>query len=261
MMPPRPALWREPWLLKAMSLVVLVAAWQTVAVLSGPLIAPSPLATAAAVVRAGVEDDLLVAVAQTARVFAIGLVLALTAGIVAGLLTGYFSVLGALSDVALDVFLAIPVVALIPLLVAWQGLTTRTQLIVVFLCAFFPVVVSTQTGVQARSRTLRAVGRVFTANRLHEFVAVVLPSAAPAIAAGVRIGVGRATIGVFVAELFTAGSGLGVRMQYYSTYFQTDRYFAALAVFVVMALCTAAACDLSLRRWTRSQLDKAPKGD
>ena len=251
---PRVPLIREPRLLKIASVVVLVVGWHVAAVLAGPLALPTPYDTVLALVHTYTEDDLLTAVWETAWIFAIGFLLAVSAGVLTGLITGYFRTLGAVFDVVLDVFIAIPVVALIPLVVVWQGLTTTTQLIVVFLSTFFPIVVNTQTGVHTLDRTLRAVGVVFARDRLHQFTGIVFPAAIPSIAAGIRIGVGRAIIGVFVAELFTAATGLGARMQYYSTYFQTDRYFAALVSFVAIAMLASVFSSAATRRWTRPQV-------
>jgi NitT/TauT family transport system permease protein len=258
---PRIAFYQEPRMLKLASVLVLIGGWQIAAILAGPLALPTPIATVKALYYTYAHDNLLSATLNTAWVFLVGFLIAAVSGVIIGLLTGYFTALGSLLDVVLDVFIAIPVVALIPLVVTWRGLTTPTQLIIVFLSTFFPIVINTQTGVHTLNRTLRAVGVVFAGDRLHNFTTIVFPAAIPSIAAGIRVGVGRAIIGVFVAELFTAASGLGERMQYYSTYFQTDRYFAALVSFVVIAMLASLFSGGATRRWTRAQVRTGVNND
>ena len=73
------------------------------------------------------------------------------------------------------------------------------------------------------------------------------------LVAGIRIAVGRAIIGVIVAELYHVGvTGLGARMTYYSNFFQVANYFAALLVFILFSVAaTEAAPALSntVSRW------------
>ena len=71
----------------------------------------------------------------------------------------------------------------------------------------------------------------------------------------VRIAVGRAVIGVIVAELFTSVTGLGARMTYYSNFFQTANYFAALLMFILFSVAVTEAVRLIEVRFVRWRAD------
>ena len=76
---------------------------------------------------------------------------------------------------------------------------------------------------------LRA-SRSLGASRLREFVAVVVPAAAPHIFAGIRLGVALAFLSLVAAELSGASSGIGYRLQEARQYIRTDRMFALLII-------------------------------
>jgi NitT/TauT family transport system permease protein len=77
------------------------------------------------------------------------------------------------------------------------------------------------------------------------------PSALPYIATGLRVAVGRAILGVVVAELFTSVSGLGGKMTYYGDYFETSYYFATLFMFIIFSLVMTELVSLLERRYER----------
>ena len=80
---------------------------------------------------------------------------------------------------------------------------------------------------------------------------MLFPAAVPYLIAGVRIAIGRAIIGVIVAELYTSVTGLGARMTYYSNFFQVANYFAALLMFVIFSVATTEAARLIEHRFAR----------
>jgi NitT/TauT family transport system permease protein len=84
---------------------------------------------------------------------------------------------------------------------------------------------------------------------------VLFPASVPYLVAGVRIAVGRAIIGVIVAELYTSVTGLGARMTYYSNFFQVANYFAALLMFVVFSVVTTEAVRIIEHRFSRWRAD------
>jgi NitT/TauT family transport system permease protein len=125
---------------------------------------------------------------------------------------------------------ATPIVALSPLLILWFGLGLTSKIVVVFLVAVFPVMVNTQTGIESADEKLVETARAFGASQIQIFAKILLPSALPFIVAGLRLGVGRALVGVVVAELFGARAGLGYLITVSSSVFDMGALFAAVVI-------------------------------
>jgi len=85
--------------------------------------------------------------------------------------------------------------------------------------------------------------------RRHDLVwKVILPASVPMVVAGLRLGIGRALMGVVIAELFGATAGLGFSIAYYAGLLQTANMLASLVVIVALGvLCTQALAALEAR--------------
>ena len=116
-------------------------------------------------------------------------------------------------DVALSVYItflySIPSVALVPLIVLWAGFETTAKVIILFLFAFFPMVINTYQGVKGVDPKLLEVGRAFRCSEWQLWSNIVLPAALPFIVTGLRLALGRGLIGMVLADLYTAISGIG----------------------------------------------------
>jgi NitT/TauT family transport system permease protein len=106
-------------------------------------------------------------------------------------------------------FQLIPKIALAPLFIVWLGVGKTTSVAVAVFIAFFPIVVSTATGlVSAKPEVLRLCESL-TASGWQAFCMVRFPYALPYVFAGMKVGVTMAMIGVVVGEFITAQHGLG----------------------------------------------------
>lgn len=162
--------------------------------------------------------------------FLIGFGLAVVVGITFGLLIGTSKVLRAVSVPWISAMNSTPTVALAPLLILWFKLGIESKVVVVFLVSVFSVLVNTQAGIESADEGLVETARAFGAKRLQIFTKVLLPSAVPFIVAGLRLGVGRGLVGVVVAELFGATSGLGYMINVASQVFDMAGLFAAVVI-------------------------------
>src|SRR5207249_10176701 len=99
-----------------------------------------------------------------------------------------------------------------------RGDRLRAKVVVVFLSAFFSVVVTTFTGVSTTAARHLDITRSFGGSRWLAFRTVVLPSTFPFILSGTRIGLGRALVGVVSAEIISANQGLGFYISLYGTF-------------------------------------------
>jgi ABC-type nitrate/sulfonate/bicarbonate transport system permease component len=252
---PRMRIWREPGTLKLISVAAILLIWHVLGTLTGELFLTTPIQTVKAFFDILINDNLIDAALGSLYVFAIGFALAAITGVIIGISAGYFVVCGRLIEVPVTIMWSTPTVGLIPVMVMWVGLGTATQLIIVYLSALFPIVINTQAGVRTVDPTFLNVAAVFGKKRWFTFSRVIVPAAAPHIGSGLRLGVGRAIIGVFVAELFTSTSGLGAKMSYYATYFQTGNYFAALLVFIAISMAVTALVIWLTRRWSNWRIE------
>lgn len=244
---------RERNNLRIVSIVVVLGVWEIIAVNINPLFLPTPFAVARSLVHLTAHGGLPMATLVSLEVFLIGFVMAAALGILAGLLFGLIDPLKHFAELWLTVFWATPAIALLPLIVIWFGLTTTTQVIIVFLSTFFPVVMETTVAVFHVDQSLVRVARAFGATQWERLRHIILPGAIPYIVSGLRIAVGRAVVGVIVAELFTSSTGLGSKMTDYADYFETANYFAVLVVFVVFSLVLTECVALFERRYQRSR--------
>lgn len=237
--------------LRVVSIVVLIGIWEIISLFVDPLFLPGPWSVAKSLESLTVHGGIWGATVTSVRVFIIGYVVASAVGIALGVLLGLVRVLASFADLWLTIMWATPSVALIPLLIIWFGITDRTQLAVVFLSTFFPVVVATSVAVENVDSSLIRVARAFGGRRSEVIRFVVMPSAVPYIVSGLRIAVGRAVIGVIVAELLVSSTGLGAKMSQYGSYFQTANYFAAVIIFIIFSVIVTEAVSIVEKRFSR----------
>jgi len=105
---------------------------------------------------------------------------------------------------------------------------------VVFLFSVFAIVINTARGVKEVDPDLIEVARSYLAREVGLWKDVVLPSALPYVVTGVRLAVGRALVGVVIAEFYTSIAGLGYLIVSYANTFQTAKVF--VPVVILMAL-------------------------
>ena len=198
------------------------------------------------------------ATVQSLTALAIGFAVSIVSGIGIGLLMGrYRTVYYALDPFVIALYNT-PSVAVIPLIQLWFGLGLQAKVVIVIMSAFFPIVINTFAGVRNTSRGSVDVVRAFGASERQVLTKVVLPGAVPFIMAGLRLAVGRAVIGVVVAEFFTAVTGLGGLIIVFSNSFATARLFVPVITLVVLGLVlTQAARALESRFATWKETERA----
>ena len=151
-------------------------------------------------------NDVWVSVGNEALV---GYTLAVLVAVPFGIVAGWFRVLQALVDPWLNALNATPRIALLPLLILWFGLGVESKIAVVFIGVFVSVAFNTFYGVRTVDPDLLDLAHCFGASRAKLLMTIVLPSAIPFALVGMRLGVGRAVVGVLVSEYFTSNEGLG----------------------------------------------------
>lgn len=142
-------------------------------------------------------------------------------------------------------FQLIPKVALAPLFIIWLGVGSVSRLSFAVFMAFFPVVISTMTGLVSADRQVLRLCRSLNATKWQTFHSVRIPYALPHIFAGLKIAVTMAIIGVVVGEFITAQAGLGYIIMFATSAAETALVFAAIAVLCAMGLAVYGAVALA----------------
>ncbi len=256
--PPR-SLWQrvEPAALGALSIVALLLVWQFVPYFvplkpGTKLFFTVPSAVAATLWQMIVTGSLWEPLGVSATAFGIGLGLAILAGLPLGILLGRSNTLNAMFDPFITAFNATPRLVFLPLLMLWFGIGLWSKVAIVFLGALFPLLINTYEGVRNADKLLVSVVRSFGAGEWDIARLVVVPNSLPFIMVGLRLAIGRAVLGVVVAEFFGAQDGLGVIMVRAASGFQVDVVFAGLIVFAGLSLLMTGivkALENRLSRW------------
>jgi NitT/TauT family transport system permease protein len=134
------------------------------------------------------------------------------------------------------VFQLIPKIALAPLFIVWLGVGETTSVVVAVFIAFFPIVVSSATGlVSAKPEVLRLC-QSLTASEWQMFRMVRFPYAVPYIFAGMKVGVTMVMIGVVVGEFITVQHGLGYIIMFAAGAGETATVLAAIVLLCIIGL-------------------------
>ena len=197
--------------------LALVALWHVAVVSSGTMLVPTP-AMVGVMMRdfafGGVYDDafsgtiLTHLLASMQRVYG-GFGLAVAIGIPLGLAIGKIPLFRQLLDPTLSLLRPIPVTAWLPLSMVFFGLGPRSAVFLVFLGAFYPILLNTIFGVRSVDARLFEAANMLGCDGARMFRQVVLPAALPSIFTGLRLGHGFAWILIVVGEMTGVPTGLG----------------------------------------------------
>jgi NitT/TauT family transport system permease protein len=240
------------------SLAAVLTLWQIFGEKADPVLFTTPSKIAVAAVTMIGSGELWTYLWPSLIVLILGLTSAAVVGIAVGLLLARFWVL----DVALGVYITFlystPSVALVPLIVLWAGFETTAKVIILFLFAFFPMSINTYQGVKNVDPRLIEVGRAFRCSEGQLWTNIVLPGALPFIVTGLRLAVGRGLIGMVLADLYTAISGIGYLIVRTASTYQVDKMFVPIVTLGLLGVTLTALLRLAekyVAPWTAASHD------
>src|SRR6185436_15151039 len=184
--------------------------------------------------------------------FIIGFGGAVIAGVVLGVIIGWYRMARLTLDPFLNALYATPRIAMIPLIIIWFGVEMWSKIFIVFISAFFPVLVNTVGGMRAIDRDLLRAARSFCASDWQIFKTVAIPGSVPFILTGIRQGVALGLIGVVVGEMFGGSQGVGFMVAYGGQTFQTDTAFVGVIIIAAAGMLLTfltARLERRLSRW------------
>jgi ABC-type nitrate/sulfonate/bicarbonate transport system permease component len=176
---------------------------------------------------------------------ALGYAIAALLAIPLGLLTGWSPVLLRTTRPLFEVVRPIPPLAWIPIAILWFGIGIKSAAFIIFLGAFFPILLNTISGVLSIQPILLEAARTLHAKEKDIFLKVLLPGAVPSIFVGMRIGIGIGWMTLVAAE-FTGvkeGYGLGYMIMTARDIQRPDEILAGMLVIGVIGLLI----DIGLR--------------
>jgi NitT/TauT family transport system permease protein len=213
-----------------------MGAWELLGRHVNPLFMSYP----SAVLRAGAvmvsSGELWLALKSSMLTLLVGFFTAALIGIAVGLLVGRYKVIDAATDWLVNALYATPLVALTPLIILWFGLGDLAKFFIVTILAVFPILINTAAGVRNVPRALIELGAAFAANERQTFVKIIVPAVVPFMMTGLRLGIGRAIIGMVVAEFFTAITGLGALIVKYGNQYDTASMFVPILILMVLGV-------------------------
>jgi ABC-type nitrate/sulfonate/bicarbonate transport system permease component len=246
----------EPALLGTGSIVIVLLAWQCLPYFitlsaGSKLFFTTPIEVAATLWGMFASGAIWTPLRVSAAAFAIGLAIAIAVGLPLGVLLGRSRTLNAMLDPFITAFNATPRLVFLPLLLLWFGLGMWSKVVIVFIGALFPILINTYEGVRNSDRVLINVVRSFGAGEWDIARLVVVPNALPYIVAGLRLAIGRAVLGVVVAEFFGSEEGLGVIMVRAASSYHVDVVFAGVIVFAALSLAMTSLVKMIENRLSR----------
>jgi NitT/TauT family transport system permease protein len=240
----------EHSIIAALGIISFIAVWELLPALGlvRPLFTSSPsrVLTAAGWLAAhGLWNDIVISATE----FSIGFFLAVLVGVPLGVLLGWYRIWQALFDPLITTFYVTPRVALLPLLIMWLGIGLASKVAVIFLGAVFPIVINVIAGMQTIDQTLLMCARSFGARDRQIFTTLALPGSIPFTIAGLRIGVGRALVGMVVSEMVASTGGIGHMMSLAGQTFQTDKVFVGIILIAALGYALTSILNRLERRF------------
>jgi NitT/TauT family transport system permease protein len=171
----------------------------------------------------------------TAKEIALGYLVAVIGGILLSLAIFAWPLAQRMLYPLVVVFQGLPKVALAPLMVVWMGYGTSSKVLMAFMFAFFPIVVSTLGGLLGTPQNLIEHFQAIRAGRWTTFWRLQLPAALPSIMDGCKTAMPLAVIGALVGEFVGSESGLGYLILEATAQARTDLLFAALVAVSILA--------------------------
>ncbi|MFI6345929.1 ABC transporter permease [Streptomyces sp. NPDC050560] len=170
------------------------------------------------------------AVGHTAWVSLLGWLIGSAVAVVVGTAVGLSRHAQIWSMSTLDIFRAIPVVAVLPVMVLVLGLTTRMEMYLVVYACLWPVLLNTVAGVSGVNRALHDVGRTLHLGRPATLFKIVLPGSTAQIAVGVNLSLGISLVVSVIAEIIATPAGVGHEVTMAQSALDPPRMFAYIAV-------------------------------
>ncbi|MEU8898921.1 ABC transporter permease [Nocardia sp. NPDC048505] len=251
--PPRGRVLRSPWLLRSLTPLALLLAWQ-IGSATGVLaerILPAP----SVIVDAGLEvwrsGELGDALAVSGQRVLLGFALGATAAVLLAILAASSRIGEYLVDPPMQMLRTVPLFGLIPVFIIWFGIDEQPKVFLIALGVAFPLYLNTYAGIRQLDPKLGELSRVLGLTAWERLRDIVFPGALPQVLVGLRQSLGIAWLSLIVAEQINASAGLGFIVNNAREFLRTDIVIFGLLVYGVLGLITDALVRIVERRALR----------
>ena len=193
------------------SFTALILIWQLAVTFENwnKALLPSPLDVVEGFIEMVSSGILLTGILDSMLRFAIGYCIAVITGVTVGLILGWFRGVWSYINPIVQLLRPISPIAWLPFIVLWFGIGDLPAIIIIFIAAFFPILLTTVTAVSKVDQTYIKVARNFGIKRVSFLTKIVLPSAFPYIATSLHLALGTAWVFLVAGEMVGAQTGLG----------------------------------------------------
>ncbi|MCU1431764.1 MAG: binding-protein-dependent transporter inner rane component [Actinotalea sp.] len=195
--------------------------------------------------------ELLSATVGTLGIALVGYVIAVVVGVTVGYMTASSSIAASTLDPLINAAYATPIYMVIPVLGIYAGLEFNGKVFLVVMFAIFVVIINTSAGVRQVPPGLLEMASSFRLTQMQKIRRIILPSASPFIATGMRLAVGLSVQGAIVGELLLRVDNLGLQLLNASSSFQIPKVLAISFFIAMLATATMLLARLVERRVIR----------
>ncbi|MCZ6764130.1 MAG: ABC transporter permease [Alphaproteobacteria bacterium] len=250
-MPPESVVWRivsSAAFAKVTVGVVILLTWQIGMDLFAANYVARPLGIIQAIPVVWDDPRFQKGVVNTLGAICIGVLIALVAGTVVGVLMGRIKTIDRLLNFYVVAFYAMPMVAIVPLLRAWFGPEDATRMSIILFAGFFSIALNMSDGARATPPEYIDVARAYRARPWNVWFGIALPAAMPYLLAGIRLAAGRALVGAVVAEMLVGiPNSLGFFILFEAGNLRHDEAFVAVLVLSLFGVAVELLLNLSTR--------------
>jgi ABC-type nitrate/sulfonate/bicarbonate transport system permease component len=221
--------------------------------LFNPIFLPGPWLVLGSLVELAAKGQLWIHVAATLQRVAIGCGTGAALGVTLGLAAGHLAPVRNLVEPLVEMLRPIPPLAMLPMFIVWVGIGEASKIGFITYATFFPIFLTTVTGVRQIDPLLLRAARSLGARGLPLFTRVILPAALPDILTGLRLGVALAFFVIVISEFIGAEHGLGYLINDGRNFFLVPQMLGAAVVLGLLGWAGSALVRLLGRRYTRGQ--------
>jgi ABC-type nitrate/sulfonate/bicarbonate transport system permease component len=250
---------RRALALRAVALAGFLALWSllsgavVVLQLFNPIFLPGPWLVLGSLAELAAKGQLWIHLVATLERVAIGFGTGAALGVALGLAAGQLAAVRNVVEPLVEVVRPIPPLAVLPLFIVWVGIGEPSKIGFITYATFFPIFLTTATGVRHIDPLLLRAARSLGARGLALFTRVILPAALPDILTGLRLGVALAFFVIVISEFIGAEHGLGYLINDGRNFFQVPQMLGAAVVLGLLGYLGNELVRLLERRLTRWQ--------
>jgi NitT/TauT family transport system permease protein len=241
---------KQRWVVGVVNISTFFVLWQVVAVYSDipQLFLPSVTDVFRELKEMSDEGILWSNLGISAWIYTVGLAISIVIAVPLGLFIGGVRIVDKVLSPYVWAVYTTPRLILMPLILLWVGINDTARIVIIVLSAVPATLVVVMEGVKTVDTSLIRAARSFGAGRLRLFRSVVLPSTVPFVATGIRMGVSRGLIGLFIGELFTASNGIGYIITLAQKTFNSARTYGMLLIFLLFCVAVVGLSQLLERK-------------